>query len=146
MVAEIWPLLHDVGFRVARPAVWVKNAAGFNAGPDSKLSAQYEPFFYCRKGEAILQRRGIGDVFTHSRPSSKYRIHPTEKPVGLFEELVRTYSNKGDTVLDNCIGSGTTAVACIRSSRNFIGIDISKKWVDVSIGRIKDIEGSTLLI
>ena len=85
-------------------------------------------------------------ILRYSKPHSSAAIHPTEKPVGLFEELVRTYSNKGDTVLDNCIGSGTTAVACIRSSRNFIGIDISKKWVDVSIGRIKDIEGSTLLI
>lgn len=50
-------------------------------------------------------------------------IHPTQKPVDLMEYLIRTYTNEGETVLDNCMGSGTTGVACQRSNRNFIGIE-----------------------
>jgi len=49
--------------------------------------------------------------------------HPTQKPVGLFKYLIKTYTNEGDLVLDNCIGSGTTAVACKQLNRNFIGIE-----------------------
>ena len=52
----------------------------------------------------------------------EYGLHPTQKPVPLFEYLIKTYSNEGDVILDNCIGSGTTAVAAINTNRNFIGI------------------------
>ena len=76
-------------------------------------------------------------ILRYSKHHPSEAMHPTEKPVGLFEEMVRTYSNKGDTVLDPCIGSGTTAVACIRAARNFIGMDISEKWVNISRERIK---------
>lgn len=58
--------------------------------------------------------------------------HPTQKPVALFEYLIKTYSNEGDLVLDNCIGSGTTAVACKHLNRNFIGIDILKKYCEIA--------------
>lgn len=54
--------------------------------------------------------------------------HPTQKPIALFEYLIKTYTNDGDTVLDNCIGSGTTAVAAIRTNRRFIGIEISEEY------------------
>ncbi len=63
-------------------------------------------------------------------------VHPTQKPVRLFDFLVRSYSNENDIVLDTCIGSGTTAVACIISNRKYIGIDIDQKWVDYSNKRI----------
>lgn len=53
-------------------------------------------------------------------------VHPTQKPVLLFEYLIKTYTNEGETVLDNCLGSGTTAVAAINTNRNFIGIE--KEW------------------
>ena len=135
MVTEIWPLLHDVGFRVARPAVWVKNAPGFNAGPDSKLSAQYEPFFYCRKGEAILQRRGIGDVFTHSRPSSKYRIHPTEKPVSLLTEVFKLFGAPSAKMLVPFLGSGNALIAANECGFNVKGFDLSQEYKNAFIAR-----------
>ena len=63
--------------------------------------------------------------------------HPTQKPVALFEYLIKTYTNEGDLVLDNCIGSGTTAVACINTKRNFIGMELEQKYVDIANSRIQ---------
>lgn len=62
--------------------------------------------------------------------------HPTQKPVRLLRYLVRTYSNEGDTILDNCMGSGTTAVACIKENRHFIGFELNKDYYDKACKRI----------
>ena len=64
-------------------------------------------------------------------------IHPTQKPVDLLRYLVLTYTNEGDTVLDNCMGSGTTAIACIKERRHFIGFELSKEYFDKAVRRIK---------
>ena len=67
----------------------------------------------------------------------KEKIHPTQKPVALIQYLIRTYSNEGDTILDNCIGSGTTAIAAIRENRNFIGFELNKEYYDKACKRIQ---------
>lgn len=64
--------------------------------------------------------------------------HPTQKPLELFEYLIKTYSKEGEIVLDNCIGSGTTAVACKRTGRNFIGIEMEQKYFDLATKRIDE--------
>jgi site-specific DNA-methyltransferase (adenine-specific) len=63
-------------------------------------------------------------------------LHPTQKPVALFEYLIKTYTDEGEVVLDNCIGSGTTAIACINTNRNFIGFEIEKEYVEIANNRI----------
>jgi len=63
-------------------------------------------------------------------------LHPTIKPVPLFEYLIKTYTNEGDTVLDNCMGSGTTGVACVTLNRNFIGIELDPKYFEIAERRI----------
>lgn len=69
-------------------------------------------------------------------PSEMGGIHPTQKPVALFEYLIRTYTNEGDTVLDNCAGSGTTGVACINTRRSFILIEKDESYFDAMVKRI----------
>lgn len=64
-------------------------------------------------------------------------LHPTQKPVALLEYLVKTYTNEGDTVLDNCMGSGTTGVACANTGRRFIGIEKDDHWFEVGRDRIE---------
>lgn len=64
-------------------------------------------------------------------------LHPTQKPVALFEYLIRTYTNEGALVLDNCMGSGTTAVACIRSGRDFIGFELDAEYCEIANKRIE---------
>ncbi len=68
--------------------------------------------------------------------SESKTVHPTQKPVALFEYLIKTYSNEGDVVLDNVIGSGTTAVACINTGRNYIGIELDEQYVEIARRRI----------
>lgn len=70
--------------------------------------------------------------------NSIHRVHPTQKPVALFEYLIRTYSNEGETVLDNCMGSGTTAVSCINTNRNYIGFELDKKYFEIAQNRIEE--------
>jgi site-specific DNA-methyltransferase (adenine-specific) len=70
--------------------------------------------------------------------SIRNAIHPTQKPVALFEYLIKTYTNEGNLVLDNCIGSGTTAVAAINTGRNFIGIEMDKSYCDIANKRIQE--------
>lgn len=64
------------------------------------------------------------------------KLHPTQKPVALMEYLIRTYTNEGDVVLDNCMGSGTTGVACVNSFRNFIGIEMDTNYFNIAKSRI----------
>ena len=64
-------------------------------------------------------------------------LHPTQKPVPLFEYLIKTYTNKGETVLDSCIGSGTTAVAAINTNRNYIGFELDKHYCEIANERIQ---------
>ena len=68
---------------------------------------------------------------------NKNRVHPTQKPVALFEYLIKTYTNKGDLVLDNCAGSGTTGVACFNTNRNFILIEKEDKYCKIIGERLK---------
>lgn len=64
------------------------------------------------------------------------KLHPTQKPVALCEYLIRTYTNEGETVLDNCMGSGTTGVACLNTGRNFIGMEKDQKYFEIARNRI----------
>ena len=77
-------------------------------------------------GSGMIQKKGTERTF-----------HPTQKPVDLLRYLVLTYTNEGDTVLDNCMGSGTTAIACIKERRHFIGFELSKEYFDKAVRRIK---------
>lgn len=89
-------------------------------------------------------------IRTHSYPTTiisipsepnKGKSHPTQKPVALMEYLIRTYSNEGDTVLDFCMGSGSTGVAAIRTKRKFIGIEKDLAYMTIARRRIEEAEG-----
>ena len=67
------------------------------------------------------------------------RVHPTQKPVKLLEYLIKTYTNEGETVLDNCMGSGSCGVACLNTNRSFIGIELSEEYYYIAKERIEKI-------
>jgi len=93
---------------------------------------------------ASKKERGFGypkSILEYAKPNNLSKdgnLHPTQKPVALFEYLIKTYTNEGDLVLDNCIGSGTTAIACINLKRNWIGIEMNKGYCEIAENRIKD--------
>ena len=74
--------------------------------------------------------------FSRDNANKGKGLHPTQKPVALFEFLIKTYTNEGDLVLDNCIGSGTTAIACINTSRNYIGFELNNEYYEIAKNRI----------
>jgi len=78
-----------------------------------------------------IQEFGIGNMRIG-------RLHPTQKPVALLEYLIKTYTNEGETVLDNCAGSFSTAIACINTGRRFIGYELDEKYFEIGKNRILD--------
>jgi len=72
------------------------------------------------------------------RMPHKDRLHPTQKPTELFEYLIKTYTNENDLVLDNCAGSGTTAIACLNTNRQFIVMEKEQKYYDIILKRVGD--------
>ena len=93
------------------------------------------------KGNKIIHGGGNTDRFprniiTFASDKQKSKLHTTQKPVALLEYLIKTYTNEGEIVLDNCMGSGSTGVACINTNRNFIGIEIDEKYFKIAKERI----------
>lgn len=81
-------------------------------------------------------------VLKFNRENSRTLLHPTQKPVELLEYLIKTYTNEGDLVLDNCMGSGSTGVACVNTHRDFIGIELNSEYFNIAQERIKESESS----
>lgn len=86
---------------------------------------------------SILKIPQDGDtIVTFPKDTQKEALHPTQKPVALCEYLIKTFSNKDDLILDNCMGSGSTGVACLNTGRNFIGIELDKNYYNIALNRI----------
>lgn len=112
----------------------VTNKIGENARwsiTQSGYEQTTRPFEYIDDGT-----RHPTQVLRINRDNPRKRLHPTQKPVELLEYLVMTYTNEGDTVLDNCMGSGTTGLACKNLNRNFIGIEIDENYFKIAKDRI----------
>ena len=109
-----------------------------------------------RQGKPYAQKSGKGSsnygkqtqVMTHNKGEryplttvkfnrDKNKLHPTQKPVSLFEYLIKTYTDEGDAVLDNVMGSGTTGVACLNTNRNFIGMELDETYFNIAKERIE---------
>ena len=94
---------------------------------------------YGKQISVITHNNGVRypiDVLNFKRDKNKF--HPTQKPVVLLEYLIKTYTNEGETVLDNCAGSGSTGVACVNTNRNFIGIELDENYFNIAKTRIEE--------
>ena len=88
--------------------------------------------------ERILNKKYPQNIIVESNASQKNKLHPTQKPVALLEYLIKTYTNEGDIVLDNAMGSGSTGVACLNTNRNFIGIELDDKYFEIAKQRVSE--------
>jgi site-specific DNA-methyltransferase (adenine-specific) len=111
--------------------------------PYNKGKAVRDTMAYGKQEKAILVKNDSGlryprtvQYFVTAESEGKY--HPTQKPVALFEWLVKTYTNRGDTILDPCMGSGTTAIAAIKNGRKFVGFEKDAEYFQVAKKRIGD--------
>ena len=77
-------------------------------------------------------------ILSFKKPHPSMTLHRTEKPVELLEYLIKTYTNEGQTVLDNCMGSGSTGVACVNTNRSFIGMEIDEEYFNIAKNRIDE--------
>ena len=98
-----------------------------------RASSNYNP-----QERVTTVNEGYRYPLTVQKFKSEKGLHPTQKPVELFEYLIKTYTNDGETVLDNCMGSGTTAIACINTNRNYIGFELDQEYYRASIERINN--------
>jgi site-specific DNA-methyltransferase (adenine-specific) len=118
--------------------IWVKN--NWTAGDLlAQYGKQYEMILYLNKGRAIINGERYPDVWFFNRVCGDEQLHQNQKPVGLLERMILSHSNKGDIILDPFLGSGTTAVACKRLNRNFIGIEKEPKYVEIALKRLEKV-------
>lgn len=104
-----------------------------------RASEKTDAFFADRPGHREFERKQTG--FPHSIltfATDQLGLHPTAKPIDLMRYLVRTYSNEGETVMDNTMGSGTTGIAAVLEGRNFIGFEQDEKYFNMSMDRIDE--------
>jgi len=155
----IWIKEKGTGFQVAkyRPMMKTEDIIMF-----SKKSAKYNPQMVARekplkyryptvqsRSNPIANYTNKEVISTHKFPENTLIFktergqHPTQKPVALFEYLIKTYTNEGDLVLDNCAGSGTTGVACKNTGRNYILIEKESEYIDIINKRLNSVQLTT---
>ena len=127
-----YPIMTDADPKNIRPLGVKKQKSDFMgkvSGGEFKSADNYDP-----------KKRFPKTIVTYNARAKECnnvnRLHPTQKPVELFEYLIRTYTNDNETILDNCMGSGTTAIASINTNRNFIGFELDETYFNLANERI----------
>ena len=122
--------LRDAGFEVNPfPAIWVK-LYGNSRSPSTTLAPAYECFLYARKGQAILAKPGRDNTFIYKALHASAKVHPTEKPIELYEEILRTFCFEGNSVCTGFAGSGNFMLAAANCKLPVIGIDKADRYKD----------------
>jgi len=116
----------------------------YEKGKPYKITRDKKPRYYEITGTIMKETTTVNDGYRLPkrviRCKQERGLHPTQKPVALLEYLIKTYTNEGETVLDNTMGSGSTGIACVNTNRNFIGIELGKDksgYFEVAENRIK---------
>ena len=153
----IWKKNMGTGFQVAkyRPLMATEDIIAFTKkGEKIEYHPQMIPLdkpYYCQNAKSSngtnpLQNYNAGGKWVTEKhptnvleyPKVSKPLHPTQKPVPLLEYLIKTYTNEGETVLDNCMGSGSTGVACVNTGRSFIGMELNEKYFNIAKQRIEE--------
>lgn len=104
-----------------------------------ELKNQYSSYRNKNKTFNLNGKKSISNIFEYSKPSGNEKVaHPTQKPVELLEDLIKIFSNEGETVLDFTMGSGSTGIACLNTNRNFIGCELDENYFNIAKDRIEN--------
>ena len=124
-----------VGFRYQQILIWNKG----NATPNRWYMQGYEMILMLRKGKAVpIKNLGEKNIISVPNIKSGKKIYPTEKPVELMKKFIENSSNESDTILDPFMGTGSCGVASKELNRDFIGIEIDKKYYDIAYERLRN--------
>ena len=124
-------------FKVKNMIVWVKN--NHTAGDlKAQFGKKYELVFLVNKGRALFNGKRLTDVWEFDRVVGNNQLHQNQKPLELIEQCITKHSNVGDVVFDGFMGSGTTAIACINTNRNYIGFELDEEYYKVAEQRIEN--------
>ena len=136
-IGKYWEILEKEGFIAIDTVAWVKpDPLPLNA--KSRFLNAWEAIVVGKRGGAHWGSNYLHNVLKYQAPKGKNRVHPTQKPLGLIEELIKVTTKEGDIVLDPFIGSGTTAVACKMNNRRFVGFEINPEYYKMAKERLKN--------
>lgn len=136
-ITELKDMLEGAGFKQLRLIEWLKtNPVPLNSNSNYLSNAKEIAITAVKGGCPTFNSSYDNGIYEYPIYHGKDRIHPTQKPVALISELIEKHSNAGDTILDCFSGSGTTAIACIKSGRNFVGCELDATYYAKSSARI----------
>ena len=118
----------------------VKGSKNHSKGKVKEIDVNnnYGNHSFVDNSELLGDMKNPTSIVTFSKPHPSICVHPTQKSVELLEWLIKTYTNENDLVLDNCMGSGTCGIACVNTSRNFIGIELDEKYFKIAKERVEN--------
>lgn len=124
-------------FDIKNVIIWWKHGGGLG---DLKhtLSTDYEIAIVCHKGKCRIRGKRVGSVWECNKVNPNKMVHATQKPLELIKNLIEKYSDESALVFDSFMGSGTTAIACLETNRQFIGFELDKNYYDIANKRIDD--------
>lgn len=135
-------ILTEKGFVVKEMLIWRKpNPMPRNRDRLYVTSIEVALWAVKGKGWTFNRQRDTYEnaIFDYTTVNHRHRIHPTQKPLQLIEDILRIHSNEGDVILDTFMGSGTTAEACVRNNRNFIGFELDAEYAKLARERLEGI-------
>ena len=137
--------MKKAGFKILRLIIWEKtNPVPVNARFGYLSNAREVAVFGVKKGNATFNGYYDNGFYKHPIPNGKDRIHPTQKPLKLINELILKHSNENDFVIDPFLGSGTTAYACALNNRKFWGSDSNNNYIEMARQRINKLNSNLL--
>lgn len=133
-ISQLKDLLDKYKFKQIRFIEWVKtNPQPLNSRVNYLTNCREIALIAIKGGKPTFNSKYDNGIYMFPLQGGKNRFHPTQKSLPLFEELIKKHSNENDTILDTFLGSGTTAIACKNTKRNFKGCELSKEYFDKSI-------------
>ena len=129
--------LENTGFNVKNMIIWDKQRQGMG-DTSTVFGFQYELIFFVSKGQPKIKGKRLSDIWSFPKVVGRNQVHQNQKPIELIERCVTKHSNEGDVVFDGFMGSGTTAIACINTNRNYIGFELDEEYYETSIKRINN--------
>ena len=129
--------LENTGFNVKNMIIWDKQRQGMG-DTSTVFGFQYELIFFVSKGQPKIRGKRLSDIWSFPKVVGRNQVHQNQKPIELIERCITKHSNEGDVVFDGFTGSGTTAIACINTNRNYIGFELDEGYYNIANNRIAE--------